>query len=908
MTHTMIDTRTEHMTDTNPRTMTLRDTEALSARALDLAEQGFNGIDFVLVSLVPAGNPREARLEVHFHNTNRLDAMVNDVGNDPRATARMFPIHGGGRIRGGLLNGQVRVTGVARGPEKTILTLSVAPVGDHSRYTLMILQRDMDPLFAEIDFRFRPGCYNHCPPEWAPPRKPVRDPPIDYLARDYDSFKHTLISRMMERVPGWRATSEADLDMVLLELFAHAADELSDFQDRIMNEAYLGTARKRVSLARHARLMDYHIHQGNQASTWLALRVTKPMVMDGEFEVWTGDERKLPDSVVFLGGTEPGVLFRVDDAEGTIRDHLDEGTVPSPLVQAFRDHGIHLSSTTMVTSADPGMGWLLSDGENHHVHFLRRHADGLEVHHPRFHHLLNQMGLHDWGGSVTGLRAGSITADLRITGEGDRLSALAMESLFRDGGITTLLIQEWLNPDNGIPAGRDRSKRQLLRLVPGNSKRDRERRASAFRDPVTDRWFVRVNWIAEDALTRSYCFTTACRSGVVEGVSLFHGNLMRVSHGEPETLTFREPGSLLTGMGDLHFLRTRNGEAICTLPPDHLLAYTDTPPGGEVPPRSTLQVVVEYGGGSDPWDEVISLIHSDASDEKGDHFVVETDENGRSRIRFGNGVNGRRLPQGAAVRCRYQVGRGIHGNIGADTLVNRDAIRYPGIMELWNPFDILNGRDPEPAPEVIRRAPEAFRSRQLRAVTLQDYVDRVQEIEGVSRATARYLWTGSWRTVRIAVDPVGTTVLGESLRQRILHHLEACRLLGEDIEIRPPLHVPVDISLSIRVLPGYWREDIGEVLEMEFSDGFTPDGRRGFFHPDRWTFGQELRASHILGRVQGITGVDHVVSLTMKRWNDATPGTGDRIEVRPNEIITMRNDPDHREEGIITFDITGGRQ
>ena len=40
-----------------------------------------------------------------------------------------------------------------------------------------------------------------------------------------------------------------------------------------MNEAYLATARKRVSLARHARLMDYHIHQGNQASTWLAIEI-----------------------------------------------------------------------------------------------------------------------------------------------------------------------------------------------------------------------------------------------------------------------------------------------------------------------------------------------------------------------------------------------------------------------------------------------------------------------------------------------------------------------------------------------------------------------------------------------------------------------------------------------------------
>jgi hypothetical protein len=38
----------------------------------------------------------------------------------------------------------------------------------------------------------------------------------------------------------------------------------------------------------------------------------------------------------------------------------------------------------------------------------------------------------------------------------------------------------------------------------------------------------------------------------------------------------------------------------------------------------------------------------------------------------------------------------------------------------------------------------------------------------------------------------------------------------------------------------YWREDVRFVLEQEFSDSWTSDGRRGFFHPDEWTFGQSL--------------------------------------------------------------------
>ena len=93
---------------------------------------------------------------------------------------------------------------------------------------------------------------------------------------------------MMERVPGWQPTSEADLDQVIISLIAAVADELADKQDRVAAEAFLPTARKRLSLARMSRLMDYHIHQGNQASTWLALEVSAAFDLPASFACWTG--------------------------------------------------------------------------------------------------------------------------------------------------------------------------------------------------------------------------------------------------------------------------------------------------------------------------------------------------------------------------------------------------------------------------------------------------------------------------------------------------------------------------------------------------------------------------------------------------------------------------------------------
>jgi len=229
------------------------------------------------------------------------------------------------------------------------------------------------------------------------------------------------------------------------------------------------------------------------------------------------------------------------------------------------------------------------------------------------------------------------------------------------------------------------------------------------------------------------------------------------------------------------------------------------------------------------------------------------------------------------------------------------------ILRTWNPFDVTDGRAPEPAAAIIRRAPEAYRVRQLRAITLQDYIDRAEGLPGVSRAAARYAWTGSWRTVQIAIDPVGTTVLTEAARSDIARHLDAVRLIGEDLEIRPPRFVPLEIHVSLCARADYWPEDLKAILEQEFSDGWTPDGRMGFFHPDLWTFGQQLKASQIAGRVLAVDGVEHIITVTMRRWNGPATMSDEITAVAHNEILQVMNDPDHQEQGFIDFNVQGGR-
>ncbi len=883
--------------------MAIKNQEALNKRANNL--ETFNGIRLVLVSLSPDVNPPEAILTVHFYNNNELSNIVSEIAANSGRGREIFPITGGHRILGGSLTGQVQVFAVAEDTEDDkVLYLTVRPIGDYSTYTLSVVYSNIDPIFSEIGFKFRPGCFNNCAPDWDAPPKPKENPAIDYLAKDYDSFRHTLFSWMTNRVPGWQPTSEADLDQVLLSLFAVAADELSDFQDRVMNEAYLATARKRVSLARHARLMDYHIHQGNQANTWLALKLnnSKAIVLPKGFQVGTDREINHPSNISFITREEQSPLFNIDF--GFITD-LNSNIFSSDLRDRFTENSITLSPTVSISVQETNHEWIVFDEEQYQTYLiLEKGGTHLHVYIPHLHHLLNQMSLYTWDDAIPALAAGSTSADLKLSQSGER-PAKTVENLIVEGKITHLLIQEHLNPLTGEMGGRDPTRRQLLKLI--------LEKTEALQDPVTEEeeeeWFVRVHWEEKDQLQRNYCFTVDCstddNTNKIEDVSLFHGNLVQVYHGRPMAVTFQERDESLPLLPELplFYERTKQQEAICRLPKIPLL-YLDTPPGGEVAPKSTLEVKV----GEDDWDEVIDLIHSDDSDERGDRFVVETDELGRSLIRFGNGKNGKQLPEGAMVHCTYQIGQGLDGNVGADSLQHFDQNSFPNILACWNPFDVTNGREPEPVAEILRRVPQAYRYRQLRAITLKDYENRAAELPEVSRAAARYYWTGSWRTVRVAIDPVGTSILKAEVREKVARHLEAVRLIGEDLEIRPPQFVPLDIKVYLCIHPNYWVEDIRFILEQEFSDGYTPDGRMAFFHPDRWTFGQALRVSQIIGAVQGIQGVEHVIKVELKRWNEVTPGTKDAIEVRANEIILVKNNRDRLEDGLIEFDIQGGRQ
>lgn len=100
-------------------------------------------------------------------------------------------------------------------------------------------------------------------------------PELSYLARDYASFRQLILDRLAQLIPDWQERHVPDMGITLVDLLAYLGDHLSYFQDAVATEAYLGTARQRVSARRHARLVDYPMHEGCNARTFVHVEVAR---------------------------------------------------------------------------------------------------------------------------------------------------------------------------------------------------------------------------------------------------------------------------------------------------------------------------------------------------------------------------------------------------------------------------------------------------------------------------------------------------------------------------------------------------------------------------------------------------------------------------------------------------------
>jgi hypothetical protein len=862
-------------------------------RAAVEAHPTLNGIDWleVIDQEAPAGTPRQRTLLVRLLKPVPVVPVAMD--------ATHVRIEGGERIR------KIDVLWAAAAappPDPAlapllaalddpaqVLVVRTSSSGDHSTYSLSLVEGSdsaqpfpgFDPRLFRIDFSFKVECGRDfdCRSEATCRSEPKPPPDIHYLARDYASLRRLIVDRLSQRMPGWRDRSAADLATTLAEMIAYVGD-LQHYQlDAITTEAYLHTARRRSSLRRHALLVDYPLDEGCNARTWLHLEVNS-------------GPHELPRGARFYTRV-PGLPLRI------LPDSLDEASAGQ-------------------AGAEP---------------FESMQAVILRPEHNRF-------SFHTWGDSRCCLPVGTTRATLR--GHWPDLAP---------GDV--LILQEMLGPLSGVPEDADPRRRHAVRLIsvrafgpspPGSDPLPLTDPLPPDPDIPADRTRItEIGWHGEDALPFPLCLSSqldeAHGGTVVEDVSLALGNNVLVDHG----LSIRGEDLGTVPAPRLHVPPPI--EAGCERPPPQPLPPRFRPQLAEGPvthrgmvrvsqridgvlrservafdPQASAAAAFRWRSAEampqieltafqeplrEPWRVCRDLLSAAATDP---FFVLETEDDGSARIRFGDDSHGRRPDQGMRFEAAYRIGNGPRGNVGVDTLAH--AVTAEGVIEaVTNPLPASGGRAAETSAQIRRRAPHAYRT-QERAVTPADYAEVTEQLEGVQRAAAGLRWTGSWHTMFVTVDREGgESVQADGFASTVAGHLESYRMAGHDLRIDDPVLVSLEMDIDVCVEPSYFRDQVRRGLLEVLSNGELPDGSTGLFHPDRFSFGQTIYLSPIYAAVRRVAGVasSRITRFHRQGQEEARSLAEGFLKLERLEIARLDNDPNAPEHGVLRLNLRGGK-
>jgi hypothetical protein len=843
-----------------------------------------NGIDYLEVLDEEAPTPADRQRILRIHFLKKPDGILSTTLS--AAQPDNVKIAGGTRVR------NIRADNTTFAND--ILEVHVTAAGDYSTYTLSLVEttggpmNGLDPLLSEVDFSFKVECDTDldCRSDRPCPPDVFEQPEIDYLSKDYNSFRQLMLDRLSVIAPQWTERNPADFGIALVEVLAYVGDYLSYQQDAVATEAYLFTARKRRSARRHARMLDYRMHDGSNARVWVQVQVNV-------------------DNVLLPRATQ--LFSRIGSADPRI---APDGPILTPYSDALAFHPIVFETMEKCT----------------------------------LYNTIERLPFYTWGEQNCCLPRSATSASLAFKLEQD-------DPRLKPG--TVLVFMEEVGPRTGEAADADPRHRHAVRLTNVVSTRD-----SLRNQDVTE-----IEWADEDALPFPLCISSIADEAhgrkYLADVSVALGNIVLADHGRTISEILPSipeadpaPGAVPAGAGDpcnpadpiptppryrprltsgpLTMVGTAARTQIINGRKRHVsfdptapastafewdvdrtlpaisLSVSDTVvpsvflPDPKKPELFDLSPIDQFGR----WFPQRDLL---ASDQFAMEFVAEVEEDGFATLRFGDDEYGQRPTPGTKLTAVYRVGNGVQGNVGAGALahiVSSDG-RIDGV---YSPLPARGGREPETIEKVRQNAPSAFRIQQ-RAVTPEDYAEVAARHPQVQRAAATLRWTGSWYTVFLNVDRVGGRDVDPGFAARLSLHMERYRMAGHDLEIAGPHFVPLDIRMFVCVLPDYYASDVKAALLEAFSNQAFPDGRRGFFHPDAFTFGQPVYLSRMYAVAQAVQGVRFVEVTRFQRLGvDSAAGIDDGVlDMGPLEIARLDNDPSFAERGLLVLDMGGGR-
>jgi hypothetical protein len=827
-------------------------------RAAILASLEYNGIDFVDVA-----NQAQTELRVHFLNAVNVEGSLIGVpaitGGETIPTVVVLPIGSGDW---GWDDGHI------------VLTLRVAAPGDFSNYTLSIPSPVLDPFFSHVSFSFKAGCPSDldCETPAAPCPPPSGNaPPIDYLAKDFLSFRQALLDFSLLRYSSWQERSEADFGMMFLESLSAIADDLSYTQDRVASEGSLLTATQRRSVLRHARLVDYEPTPAIGATAQL------------QFEV-TSSTNVIPHAIAAIAPAPDGTPITFETGLG-LRDPSH-----APPANALWNRG-----ATVPISA-----YWFDDGER----CLQAGATSMYV-----------LG-HGYG-----FQAGQMLLIETLADDAADPPIRQIVRLLQAGDAAGPWMSELCDPLFPLPIANGGPPFLTCPISPPAT--------------VAPAAVTRITWEAADTLlvSRDLAQTTVIGNiaNATQGRTVTSEPFV-IGQPPGDAITPIPTAIERTGPRPLESTGLCGSPAVIRMytlahaPLTWLRQSAIDPSLPPVPEILLTQAPTTLGSASVTWSWSRSLLSAAQFDNgftidpvsyrtvaRNSDGTIQSDYDGDGgdTLRFGDGVFGANPQTGMRFTATYRFGAGSAGNVAAGAICQLDPAVLAGgeFQAVMNPLGAFGGADPQTLQSIQRLAPQAFSAPPpRRAVIAADYVAAADAMPWVKRAGTVFRWTGSWLTTFTTPEPVATEQIPIDDRISLVSLLNRYRMAGTESYVPDPDYVSIDLVIDLCALPSAFVADVKQTVTAALSPT-GPGAATAYFAVSRFAFGQSLERSTLEAAIQAVPGVAGVTCIRY-RLRDRSPvfgDMGDIVAVGANQIIRCDNDPSRPNNGALTIVVGGGR-
>lgn len=255
---------------------------------------------------------------------------------------------------------------------------------------------------------------------------------------------------------------------------------------------------------------------------------------------------------------------------------------------------------------------------------------------------------------------------------------------------------------------------------------------------------------------------------------------------------------------------------------------------------STLEIRVDSG----LWSEVPALGQAGPEDAV---YEVRQSDDGKTHVRFGDGITGRRLPTGDLnVQATYRSGIGFVGEVPEEA-ISQLKTRPLGVRAVVNPSPATGAADPETMDSAKLNAPGTVKTLG-RIVSLTDYEDFAQAFAGVGKAQARQLWSGQEKIVHLTIAPEAEAELTDTdpLMTNLAGAIGRVRDPARPVLVQPYARQFFSLTARLFVDPAFRPQDVALWARQSLERLFGYQNRK---------LAQSVSAAEVISALQAVRGV-----------------------------------------------------